>query len=297
MDQLGAMRSFRRVIERGSFSRAADELGLSSAGLGKQIRWLEERLGTVLIQRTTRRMGLTETGRAYYEECCRLLDELDEVERSITADAAHVSGRLRVNAPLSFGLTVLSPILPAFMAIHPDLKIDLTLSDHLLDVVGSGFDVSIRVRSELADSSLIARKLADVEQVICASPTYIEKRGEPLALDDLHRHDCLTYTLADSPGTWHLKGPRGEASIAIPARFSANNSMMLRDMLLAGMGIGALPSFIARPQVDSGALVPVLKDHVFSQRHVYAIYPTSRHLQRKVRVFLDFLANTLEAHL
>ncbi|MGO4387667.1 LysR family transcriptional regulator [Microvirga sp. 2YAF29] len=289
------MRSFRRVIERGSFSRAAEELGLSSAGLGKQIRWLEERLGTVLIQRTTRRMGLTEMGRAYYEECCRILDELDEVERSISADAAHVSGRLRVNAPLSFGLTVLSPILPDFMASYPDLKIDLTLADHLLDVVGAGFDVSIRVRSELADSSLIARKLADVDQVICAAPAYLERRGTPLSLDDLHRHDCLAYTLADNPGAWHLKGPRGETSIAVPARLSANNSIMLCDMLLAGMGIGALPSFIAKPQIDSGALVTVLTDHEFPQRHVYAVYPTSRHLQRKVRVFLDFLADTFEA--
>ncbi|SCY47212.1 LysR family transcriptional regulator [Microvirga guangxiensis] len=291
------MRSFRRVIERGSFSRAAEELGLSSAGLGKQIRWLEERLGTVLIQRTTRRMGLTETGRAYYEECCRILDEIDAVEHSIAADAGHVTGRLRVNAPLSFGLTVLSPILPAFMATYPDLTIDLTLSDHLLDVVGSGFDVSIRVRSELADSSLIARRLADVDQIICAAPAYLERRGAPLDLDDLHRHDCLAYTLADNPGVWHLKGPKGDMSIAVPVRLSANNSIMLRDMLLAGMGIGALPSFIAKPQIDSGALVPVLKDHVFPQRHVYAVYPTSRHLQRKVRVFLDFLADTLEARL
>jgi DNA-binding transcriptional LysR family regulator len=125
---------------------------LSSAGLGKQIRWLEERLGTVLIQRTTRRMSLTETGQAYYQECCRLLDELDEVERSISADADHVSGRLRLNVPLSFGLTVLSPILPHFLNAYPHLKIDLTLSDHLLDVVGTGFDISIRVRSELSDS-------------------------------------------------------------------------------------------------------------------------------------------------
>ncbi|WP_198411894.1 LysR family transcriptional regulator [Microvirga flavescens] len=287
------MRSFRRVIERASFSRAAEDLGLSSAGLGKQIRWLEERLGAVLIQRTTRRMGLTETGRAYYEECCRLLDELDEVERSIATDARHVSGRLQVNAPLSFGLTVLSPILPDFMAQYPDLKIDLTLSDHLLDVVAAGFDISIRIRSELADSSLIARKLADVEQITCAAPAYLEKRGAPLTLDDLHRHDCLAYTLADNPGAWHVNGPKGEASIAIPARLSANNSIMLRDMIVAGMGIGALPSFIAKPEIDRGALMPVLADHTFPRRHVYAVYPTNRHLQNKVRVFLDFLARHL----
>jgi DNA-binding transcriptional LysR family regulator len=297
MDHLGAMRSFRRAIEKGSFSRAAEELGLSSAGLGKQIRWLEERLGTVLIQRTTRRMGLTETGKAYYEECCRLLDELDEVERGIAEGAKHVAGRLRINAPLSFGLTVLSPIMPHFMAAYPDLKVDLTLSDHLLDMVEAGFDISIRVRSELTSSSLIARRLAEIDQVICASPAYLERRGMPRSLAELHDHDCLAYTLADNPGSWHLRGPDGEISITIPSKLSANNSIMLRDMMLNGMGIGALPSFIAKQFLESGELVPVLPDHTFPQRHVYAVYPTGRHLQRKVRAFLDFLADNLAPHL
>lgn len=297
MDHLGAIRSFRRVIERGSFSRAAEELGLSSAGLGKQIRWLEERLGTVLIQRTTRRMGLTETGQVYYDECCRLLDELDEMERGIASTSEQVTGRLRVNAPLSFGLVVLSPLLPRFMAAYPDLKIDLTLNDHLLDVVGTGFDISIRVRSDLADSSLIARKLATVDQVICAAPAYLAQKGTPQTLEELRSHDCLAYTLADSPGIWQLTGPEGDRSITVPARLSASNSIMLCDLIKAGMGIGALPSFIAKPQIEAGSLVPILTDHSFPQRHVHAVYPTSRHLQRRVRVFLDFLADNLDASL
>jgi len=293
MDVLGAMRSFRRVVERGSFVKAAEELGLSSAGLSKQIRQLEERLGAVLIQRTTRRMSLTDTGSAYYDECCRILDDLDELERAVAADVNDVTGRLRVNAPLSFGLTVLSPLLPKFMAAYPDLKIDLTLSDYVLDVVAAGFDVSIRVRTELPDSTLIARRLGDVEQIICAAPSYLEARGTPKSVEDLHRHDCLTYTLADPPGGWRLLGPDGDTTIAVPARLAVNNSLMLRDMLVAGLGIGALPSFVARPLLEQKALVPVLTGHVFPKRHVFAIHATSRHLQRKVRVFLDFLAEAL----
>ncbi|HZH28281.1 MAG TPA: LysR family transcriptional regulator [Azospirillaceae bacterium] len=293
MDLISAMRSFRRVAERESFSKAAEDLNLSPAGLSKQIRLLEERLGVVLIQRTTRRMSLTETGRLYYQECSRLLDEFDELEHTISADANDVSGRLRVNVPLSFGLTVLSPLLPEFTKTYPDLRIELTLSDQLLDVVGAGFDVSIRVRAELADSSLIAHRLADVEQVICAAPSYLAARGVPATAGDLHHHDCLVYTLADNRGTWRLNGPGGEVSIMPPTRFSANNSLMLRDMLLAGMGIGALPSFLAEPLLQTKALVQVLPDHTFPKRHIYAVYATNRHLQRKVRAFVDFLAKSL----
>jgi DNA-binding transcriptional LysR family regulator len=294
MDLLAAMRSFRRVVELGSFSRAAEDLALSPAGLSKQVRQLEEHLGAVLIQRTTRRMSLTETGSRYFAECCRLLDGLHELERSVSETATEVTGRLRVNAPVSFGLTVLSPLLPAFLASHPKLKIDLTLNDQLLDMVGAGFDVSIRVRAELADSSLVARRLADLEQVICASPTYLTERGTPMQMDDLHQHTCLAYTLADSPTLWTLNGPDGPISIAVQARITANNSLMLRDLLVAGAGVGTLPSFLAYPCIERGELVPVLSDYKFPTRHVFAVYPTARHLQRKVRAFVDFLSNTLD---
>jgi DNA-binding transcriptional LysR family regulator len=281
MDLLAAMRSFRRVVELGSFSRAAEDLSLSPAGLSKQIRQLEEHLGAVLIQRTTRRMSLTEAGGTYFAECCRLLDGLQELERSVSENATEVTGRLRVNAPVSFGLTVLSPLLPAFLDAYPKLKLDLTLSDQLLDVVGAGFDVSIRVRAELADSSLVARRLADVEQVLCASPAYLERNGTPVTLDDLHQHACLAYSLADQPATWRLDGPEGAVSVAVQARVSANNSLMLRDLLVAGAGVGALPSFLAEPHIERGSLVRVLAEYRFPARHVFAIYPTARHLQRR----------------
>jgi DNA-binding transcriptional LysR family regulator len=293
MDLLTAMRAFRRVVELGSFSRAAEDLGLSPAGLSKQVRHLEEHLGAVLIQRTTRRMSLTEAGGLYFAECCRLLDGLQELERSVSETATEITGRLRVNAPVSFGLTVLSPRLPAFIAAHPKLKVDLTFSDQILDPVGAGFDVSIRVRAELADSSLVARRLADVEQVICASPAYLKAIGTPVTIDDLHQHTCLAYALADQPTTWKLDGPDGVVSFALQARIVANNSLALRDLLLGGIGIGALPSFLAAPCMARGELVRLLPDYRFPTRHVFAVYPTTRHLQRKVRAFVDFLSEAL----
>jgi DNA-binding transcriptional LysR family regulator len=295
VDLLSAMRSFRRVVERGSFSHAAEDLALSAAGLSKQIRLLEERLGTVLIHRTTRRMSLTDPGRTYFEECCRILDRLDELERSISDEGEAIAGRLRVNAPMSLGLTLLSPALPRFLAAHTGVALDLTLSDQLLDVVGSGFDVSIRVRAELEDSSLVARRLADFRQVICAAPDYLARHGTPATAADLGSHACLAYSLADHPGTWRLTGPDGEVAVQIPTRLTVNNSMVLRDLILAGSGIGSLPSFLAEPHLSRGDLVAVLPDHAFPARHVFAVYPTGRHLQRKVRAFVDFLAEVLRA--
>ncbi len=295
MDRLEAMRSFRRVVELGSFVKASEDLGLSPAGLSKQVKLLEEHLGVVLLHRTTRTMSLSETGSSYFAECCRILDSIDELERGVSDRSAELIGRLRVNAPLSFGLTILSPILPKFVAAHPKLAVDLTLDDRLLDPINAGFDISIRVRADLADSSLVARRISDVSQVICAAPTYLESCGMPTSLDDLRGHACLSYSLADPPGNWRLIGPDGPVSIAVPTRLSANSSIMLRDMLLAGLGIGSLPSFLANPLLESGALIRLLEDYRFPERHVFALYPTGRHLQRKVRSFIDFLAEGLQA--
>jgi DNA-binding transcriptional LysR family regulator len=295
MDLLAHMRVFRRVVERASFSKAAEDLRQSTAAISKQVRQLEERLGSLLLIRTTRRMSLSETGRAYFTECCRLLDELDALERSTATGGGEVAGRLRVNAPLSFGLKVLSPVLAQFMARYPQLAVELTLDDHLLDVVAEGFDVSLRIRATLADSTLIARRLGEVEQIICAAPGYLAARGTPLSIEDLRQHDLLAYRLADHPGSWRLDGPEGAINIELPARFSVDNSLMLSDMLLAGVGIGALPSFVARPALERGELIQVLPQHELARRSIYALYPSSRHLQQKVRVFVDFLAAALRA--
>lgn len=293
MDVWAAMRTFRRVVERDSFSLAAVDLGQSTAAVSKQVRQLEERLGSLLLLRTTRRMSLSEAGQAYFSECCHLLDELDALERATQVGASEPSGRLRVNAPLSFGLKVLSPILVAFMQRYPALKVELTLDDRLLDVISEGFDVSVRIRSRLPDSSLVARRLGEVQQMICASPAYLLAKGTPQSVDDLREHSCLAYRLAEYPGSWQLQGPQGSSRVELPVRLAVDNSLMLSDMLQAGLGIGALPSFIARPLFDSGQLVQVLPAQPMPVRSIYALYTSHRHMPQKVRVFVDFLAAAL----
>jgi len=293
MDWLAHMRVFRRVVERNSFSKAAADLQQSTAAVSKQVRQLEERLGSLLLIRSTRSMSLSETGRTYFAECCRLLDEFDALERSMTARGGELAGRLRVNAPMSFGLKVLSPMLAKFMARYPKLTVELTLNDSLLDVVTEGFDVSLRIRAALADSTLIARRLGEVQQIICASPSYLAARGMPEHPDILHEHDLLVYRLADDPGCWRLEGPEGLVYVELPARFAVDNSLMLSDMLQAGLGIGALPSFIAFPAIERGQLVQVFPEYRMAVRTIYALYPGSRHLQQKVTAFVDFLSEAL----
>ncbi|WP_370680559.1 LysR family transcriptional regulator [Comamonas sp. GB3 AK4-5] len=287
MDTLTPLRAFRRIVELGSIAKAADALDLSSAALSKQLRALEAQLGAVLIQRTTRRMSLTDTGQAYYAECCRLLDGFDALEQSVRAQSQQVAGRLRVNAPLSFALSTLAPLLARFMQRHPQLQIDLSMEDRLVDAVGQGFDVSIRLSAELADSSLIARRLASLSQMLCASPAYLQQRGRPSSVAALREHALLHYSLAQADDG--LEAPT-------EARASVNNSLMLRELLVAGLGIGALPSFLAQPAIAAGQLVALdFPGQSTPARHVYAVYPTQRHLLPKVRAFVDFLAEELPA--
>ena len=289
MDTFSTMRAFRRIVELGGLARAAEDLGLSSAGLSKQLRALEAHLDTVLLQRTTRSMSLTESGRAYYADCCRILDELDVLEQSIRQQSQRVTGRLRLNAPLSFTLSILSPLLAEFLREYPDLQLDLVMEDRLIDAVAHGFDLSIRLRSSLDDSTLIARRLATVKQVLCAAPSYLEQNGEPATPDDLRRHKILIYSL----GQMQDIVPIQENAASGSERSQINNSLLLRDLLIAGLGIGALPSFLADPAIARGELRRVLPAFMDEPRHVYAVYPTTRHLQPKVKAFVEFLARRL----
>jgi DNA-binding transcriptional LysR family regulator len=293
MDKLAAMHAFRRVVERGSFSKAAEELGLSPAGIGKQVRWLEQGLNAALLLRTTRTMRLTDTGRAYFQECCRLLDELEELERSTSGEQAAMKGRVRINAPMSLSLVVLPPLLARFMDQYPEIDVELTMADRLLDVVAEGFDLSLRVRTTLPDSSLVIRSAGKVEQWLCASPSYLREHGTPQVPHDLLAHQALAFRLAEAPGVWRLEGEGGMVEIEPPVRMWLDNSLMLGQMLAAGQGVGSLPSFIARPMLANGTLERVLPTWQLQPRVAYIVYPGNRHLQTKVRTLSDFLAAEL----
>lgn len=297
MDKLAAMHAFRRVVERASFSKAAEELGLSPAGIGKQVRWLEQQLHAQLLLRTTRTMRLTDTGRAYYQECCRLLDELQELERSTSGEQAAMKGRIRLNAPMSLSLAVLSPLLARFMELYPDIDIELTMADRLLDVVAEGFDLSLRVRTTLPDSTLVVRSAGKVEQWLCAAPAYLAQHGTPQTPTDMLAHRALAFRLAQAPGVWRLEGVGGTCDIEPPVRMWLDNSLMLGQMLAAGQGIGSLPSFIARPMLEQGALQRVLPAWQLQPRIAYIVYPGNRHLQTRVRTLSDFLVAELPARL
>ena len=288
MDKLTSLRAFVKVVELGSFSEAGRSLRLSRSAISKYIADLERDLGVQLIHRTTRRVSPTENGQIYFERTLSVLAELDAADQAVAHLQSTPRGLLRVNAPMSFGTIRLGPLIADFMAQYPDLQIQLVLSDEHVDPVQGGLDVTLRI-AELDSSSLIARKLADVDRVICASPAYFKKHGTPSHPDDLRNHQCLTYGFLSTGNQWKLSGADGDHWIAPPWTLCANNAEVLRDAAVKGRGIAVLPVFLAEDELKSGALVPCLGDYKPPQLSLYAIYPPTRHLSVKVRLFIDFL--------
>lgn len=293
MDRLDVMRAYCRVVERMSITKAADDLGLSAALISKHLKLLETGLGCILLARSTRSMSLTEHGRHYYDECRRLLGEIDALDTAMREEIAAPKGRLRVNAPLSYSLVVLAPLLPRFTQAFPDIELILDLDDRVRNVVEEGFDISIRIRAELPDSTLVVRPLGTVRQYICASPDYLARRGEPAAPADLPGHDIVGYGLADSATSWTFESAAGSVTVAPQPRVTVGNSLFLRDMLLQGAGIGSLPSFIAEPCFETDRLSAVLPDYRLPERRIYAVTPTRRGIDARTRAFLDFLQENI----
>lgn len=294
-DQLAAMAVFARVVEAGSFSGAGRQLGLSKSAVSKAVARLEDHLGTRLINRTTRKLSLTETGRAFYEGCRRMLNEAEAAERAVTHLTDAPRGVLRVNAPMSFGIRHLSPGLGTFMAAYPELEVDLTLEDRRVDLVEEGYDLAIRI-GVMPDSSLVARRLGPNPRVICAAPDYLERRGVPRSPEALASHDCLLYHYQSSGDSWRLRPRPGaagaETSVRVKGRLKVNNGDSLREAALAGLGIAHLPAFIVHEDLAAGRLVALLQDYDdVADGGVFAVYPASRNLSPKVRVFIDFLAD------
>jgi DNA-binding transcriptional LysR family regulator len=291
MDALDEMRTFVRVVEAGSISQAAEQLGVAKSGVSRRLAELEARLGVRLLNRTTRRSSLSEAGRSYYEGALRLLSDVAELDALVTGSEAALEGRLRLAAPLSFGLAHLSPAIEAFARAHPEVLIDIDFSDRQVDLVAQGVDLALRI-AELRDSSLQARRICPIRLMLCASPAYLERHGTPLGPDDLQRHHVLHYDIGGrgSPLLRLPDGRGGERSVPLSPRLVANNGDFLRDMAVAGHGIILTPTFIAWRDVAAGALLPVLPDHWPEPLNAYAVYPQSRYLPRRARILIDFLA-------
>lgn len=289
MDRFSEIRAFITVAEQGSFAAAADRLDLSRAMVTKLVSALEARLGVRLMHRTTRRLSLTEAGETYLAQGGALLAELEELDALLSQGASKASGRLRVTAPVSFGMRFLGRAIAGFQRLHPQVEVELSLNDRKVDLVEEGFDLAIRV-SNLADSTLIARPLAKVRDRLCAAPDYLLRHGVPQHPDELAGHDCLIYTLISQPTLWEYQGPDGSAGrVRVKGSLRANNGDILTDAAIQGLGITRQPEFLLQQALASGQLQTILDDYHWVCLDVSAVYPVRRHVPGKVRVFVDYL--------
>lgn len=295
MDKLSVMQAFRRIVERGSFARAAEDLGVSPALLSREIKLLEESLGSTLLTRTTRSMSLTDAGRLYYDEATGILDAVIQVETRIREGAGAVRGHLKVNASSSFGQTVIAPILPRFLDSYPDLRLTLSMDDRVVNMVEGGFDVSIRIRAALPDSALVARKIGTMRQRIFAAPSYLERAGVPQTPKDIAQHRVIGFLLADHLTSWALHGPSGTTIIDLDPKVRVGNSLVLRDLLIAGQGIGTLPDFVSNAAEAQGALVRVLPDFELPAPEIFAVTASRLGMDAKVTAFLGHLHMALRS--
>ncbi len=284
---LGDLEIFARIVTAGSLSAAGRELGLSPPVVSKRIQRLEERLGARLFQRTTRKVALTEAGQGFHEKVVAILAAIEEAEGQIARRSSEARGLLKVTAPTSFGRMHIAPHLGPLLAANPDLVIDLELSDSFVDIVGEGFDVAIRI-ADLDDSSLVARRLAPVHRVLCATPRYLAAAGTPQDIADLAGHVLLATHNQDP---WRLEGPGGPVTLRIRAPLRTNSNEVVRAAVLGAMGIALRSTWDVGPELRSGALTVVLPRWRASHRvGLFAVYPTRRFLPQKVRVFIDHLA-------
>jgi DNA-binding transcriptional LysR family regulator len=290
MDRFADMQMFIRVVEAGSISGAAQRLDIAKSAVSRRLAELEGRLGAQLLHRTTRRLNLTDSGRAFLERAQTILADLDEAEAAVSQAHTALKGRLRVALPLSFGLLHLAPLIEEFMALHPDVEFDLDFNDRQIDLMQEGFDLAIRI-ANLPDSSLIARRLAPIRHLLSASPAYLTKHGTPTQPQDLQHHVCLAYSNLANPGVWHYRTSDGvTGSVQVPVKLKANNGDFLCQAALAGHGLILHPTFYLRDALQSGALIPVLIDIAWPELNAYAVYPPTRHLSSRVRALVDFLA-------
>ena len=294
MDLFYSMRMYVAVVEGGSFAAAADKLEISRAMVSKQIQKLEEHLGTRLMNRTTRRLSLTETGRAFYDRSTEILQDVEDAEQIAGHMTRTPQGVLRVTIPLSYGQHRLATIIGAYTQAYPQVQLDIALSDRKVDLIEDGFDLAVRIGA-LPQSDLIARKIGGVRSIVCASPDYVARHGAPRTPQELSGHACLGYSLTGSGADWRFETPDGPLVVPISGPIRADNGDIIRLAGLSGAGILFQPHFIVGDDLAAGRLVQLLPGWQSAELGVYAVYPSRKHLSAKVRTFVDFLAEALGA--
>lgn len=290
MDRFNALATFAKVVEQGSFARAADRLSVSTSAVSRQVAELEAHLDVRLLNRTTRRLSLTEAGQAFYERCVQLLADLEETESSVRSTAVEPKGTLRVTCGVTFGERYLAPAIAEFAGLHPQVSFDVDLSDRVVDLVEEGFDLAIRI-GPVGNQALVSRRIGSTQFVCCASPAYLARHPAPVTPADLEQHACLGYTYAAVTSAWTFESRDGTRHTPrILPRHKLNNGRMLAELAAAGLGIVLEPDFIVAPEVRSGRLQRLLTDYQPPRSPIAAVYPSRRHLSAKVRSFVDFLA-------
>jgi DNA-binding transcriptional LysR family regulator len=290
VDRLRAFEVFATVVGQGSFTRAADRLDTSPANVTRYVNELEQSLGARLLNRTSRRLSLTETGKMLYDRALSILEDVAEAEAIASTAAIQPRGRLRVNAPVSFGILHLAPLWPHFSARYPDIELDISLVDRVVDLVEEGYDLAVRISSG-GSPAVVSRKLATTRQLICASPDYLARHSAPRSPGDLKDHACIAYTYSDAVDDWRLVDDMGkEHVVAVRHIMRTNNGDTARAAALAGLGIIRQPTFLIGEDLRRKRLVPLLTGYHTPETDVLAVYPSRRHLSAKVRVMVDFLA-------
>lgn len=289
MDKFQEMQSFVAVVNAGSFVKAADALDTSKAAVSRHVAELEQRIGARLLHRTTRKLSLTDDGEAFYHRCVEILESLDDAEAGLSARSGEASGRVRVSAPVTLGILYLAPLWGKFLALHPKVTLDVSLSDRTVDPVEEGYDLVIRI-ARAPHPTLIGRQLASSRIILCASPAYLKKHGEPMHPPELARHDVISYTYWSAGDEWRFEGPHGPVQVTVRSRLSANSGDTCRAAALEHQGIILQPDFLVGDDVRAGRLQELMPAYRSPELGIYALYASRKQLPLKLRHLIDYLA-------
>jgi DNA-binding transcriptional LysR family regulator len=294
MDRITSLATFVKVVDSGGFAAAARALEMSPSSVTLHVQSIEDRLGVRLLNRSTRKVSLTEIGQAYYQRCVQILGELDDADQIALAMQSKPRGSLRLNASVSIP-SLIAPVIAEYTRLYPETSIDMTMSDRMVDMVEEGFDLAVR-NMPIADSSLIVRKVAPYRFVICATPDYLERHGTPRRPEDLAKHNCLLYAQSPWHNEWMLNGPDGEQRVPVSGNMRSNSAVALCSAALQGQGLLLTGSFIVAEHIKSGRLLSLMCDYLSTEYSIDAIYPHRHHLSAKVRTFIDMLAKHFREH-